>query len=506
MPRPKAALRVIILTDPLGYLEPCGCQQRPLGGVDKLAATVKKARAEGVPVLALAAGDLTFGSAIHGDDALSARTEEMWRAETLIDAWNSLGVTAVTPGALDFAHGIESQRALAKRAKFPFVAENLSLGDATLDSVVKARVFDVGPTKVGVFGIVAPNAAIDAAVRVDADLRAISQRAVTALRDQGAKVVIALTAGDRRAARDVATAGPDFVVIGGLDAEEPVPPFRQGETTLLHAGRQGQRVLTLDLGLSQSGAFQDVSEWTRQVARAEVVKRVKELEARIRDWEQDPRTKPADLAAQRARLATLHRERDQAPTLRYDGRWFSAAIVDLAPEIQGDPEIAVRMDAVDKRINEHNRDALKDRLPKPAKAGSPTYIGSESCKSCHGAAYDWWRTTKHGHAYATLEKLNKQFSLACVGCHVTGYNEPGGSTVTHTETLKDVGCENCHGPSSLHNLKPKDAGLVHRDTPEATCRACHNQEHSARFQYDAFRSLLIVPGHGLPAVKSNDPK
>ena len=40
-------------------------------------------------------------------------------------------------------------------------------------------------------------------------------------------------------------------------------------------------------------------------------------------------------------------------------------------------------------------------------------------------------STSHGRAYATLEQRNKQFNLSCVGCHVTGYDQPGGATVVH---------------------------------------------------------------------------
>ena len=45
---------------------------------------------------------------------------------------------------------------------------------------------------------------------------------------------------------------------------------------------------------------------------------------------------------------------------------------------------------------------------------------------------------------ATLTTQFKEFNLDCVGCHVTGYGRPGGSTVTHVEKLKDVQCEACH--------------------------------------------------------------
>ena len=88
-----------------------------------------------------------------------------------------------------------------------------------------------------------------------------------------------------------------------------------------------------------------------------------------------------------------------------------------------------------------------------------------------------------------------------MGCHVVGYNQPGGSTVTHVENLKDVGCENCHGPGSPHVAEPDKTGLTLRDTPESVCVGCHTHEHSDRFVYDAFKSLLRVPGHGVPLAR-----
>ena len=39
------------------------------------------------------------------------------------------------------------------------------------------------------------------------------------------------------------------------------------------------------------------------------------------------------------------------------------------------------------------------------------------------------------------------------------------------------------------------------DAPEAVCKQCHNAEHSDKFEYGAYRSMLIVPGHGQPEKK-----
>ena len=94
---------------------------------------------------------------------------------------------------------------------------------------------------------------------------------------------------------------------------------------------------------------------------------------------------------------------------------------------------------------------------------------------------------------------DKQFSLNCVSCHVTGYGQPGGATVTHNMggALVNVGCESCHGPGSAHNEDPASAPLP-ADVPETTCVTCHNAEHSDRFQYRAYREAIRAPGHGRP--------
>jgi hypothetical protein len=406
----------------------------------------------------------------------------------LIDVWNEVGLSAATPGALDLDQGIDAVTSLAKQAKFSWIADNVSRKGEPLEGLTHARIVNAGPIRVGVMGLVAPHPAhpIPSELALDLDLRAIAKKTSGKLRAEGARVVIALLSGDRRSAREVAVEGVDLVVLGGLDQLEPMPPAPLGSSVVLHAGREGQRLLVVDLELDGQGSFHDESEWTFEHEKKDLTTQAKEL------------------AGQKQRLASMKSELQKKRAPKYEGRWLSARIVDLAPEIKGEPKITAKMDAFDRRVNEHNRTALSDVLPKKAPEGSASYAGSESCKSCHQAAYEWWRSTKHGQAYKTLEDVHKEFSLACVGCHVTGYNQPGGSTVTHVENLKDVGCENCHGPGSKHNAAPEEKGLVKRDTPEAVCKSCHNAEHSARFVYDGFRSLLIVPGHGLP-LPAHDP-
>jgi hypothetical protein len=193
--------------------------------------------------------------------------------------------------------------------------------------------------------------------------------------------------------------------------------------------------------------------------------------------------------------------------VRATGNTLSARFLELDPKAPADREVAALLDAHDVRVNEHNRVALADVRPKPVLAGAAGYAGSARCGDCHESQFAWWKDHAHGHAYATLEKRNKQFSLSCVGCHVTGYNEPGGASVVQNQGLTDVGCESCHGPGSLHASDPDvdEDKNVRLEVAESVCKQCHNPEHSDLFVYDKYKAKLIVPGHGLPVAKRSAP-
>jgi hypothetical protein len=151
--------------------------------------------------------------------------------------------------------------------------------------------------------------------------------------------------------------------------------------------------------------------------------------------------------------------------------------------------------------------ARAERRPCPAPPeGAPAYVGAElppagggrACQACHADAYEQWKTTKHARAYETLVRGGRQYDLDCIGCHVTGWKEPGGPcSVAATEGRRDVQCESCHGPASLHAQDPP--GHIVRDPGEVRCVACHTPENSTHFDYAAYRARVVGPGHGAPA-------
>jgi len=497
---PTPDLRLLVLTDPRGYLEPCGCQLRPLGGLDKLATVVGDARRDGVPTLVLAAGNLAFGTELRPEDAEGARAQELFRSETFVEIYARLGVSAVAPGPLDLAQEQPLLTKLVAKSSVPWLVDNAQARGEQQLPFATGRVLDARGIKVGVLGLSLPAPSGSPAwLELDSDAAQIARKKSAELRSQGAQLVVALVSGDRRAARTLAGKGVDVVVMGGLDLEKALPPALVGDTVLVHAGQQGQHVLALELGLHGASGWEDASDWSARETNRELSQQIAELRERVQAWEKDEKVARKDLEVQRARLRELEQQRDAPRQLSFAGRWFRAELEELAPEVAGERAITALLDAHDQRVNEHNRTTLADKKPLPAAPGAAAYVGSQACESCHQQAYKWWRGTPHGNAYLTLERVHKQFNLNCVSCHVTGYNQPGGSTVTHVDALKDVGCENCHGPGSLHVAEPSKAGLVTRTVEESTCSGCHTHEHSDRFVYDSFKAMLIAPGHGLPA-------
>jgi len=107
------------------------------------------------------------------------------------------------------------------------------------------------------------------------------------------------------------------------------------------------------------------------------------------------------------------------------------------------------------------------------------YVGSRACKPCHEYEYQTWSEKGHAHAYATLEKFGSQYDPECIICHVVGMEyESGSISEEKTSHLKDVGCENCHGPGSEH---VRTLGTAKTTQPKSSCLDCHTPETSGEY-------------------------
>jgi hypothetical protein len=240
------------------------------------------------------------------------------------------------------------------------------------------------------------------------------------------------------------------------------------------------------------------------VARGEellsVASRIRDLEARINSWERDKTVKGDDLAARKADLEKLRADkaRLEAAQPAVSGSFFRYTPVEVRDKMGVDPGVHAAMLGYYKRVNDHNKEALADRVPPPVAKGQAGYIGVDACTDCHDDARKVWDKTPHAGAYPTLQKDFKEYNLDCVSCHVTGYEKPGGSTVTHVGKLANVQCETCHGPGSLHARDPKVKDLIVAKPKTDLCTGCHHPPHVEGFDAKEKVKLILGPGHGQP--------
>ena len=126
----------------------------------------------------------------------------------------------------------------------------------------------------------------------------------------------------------------------------------------------------------------------------------------------------------------------------------------------------------------------------PVEADPPAdqdYTGSKRCASCHFEEYTKWKASPHAKAFSLLTK-KYEADEKCLKCHTTGYGEKTGYGAVKDDSLKDVGCETCHGPGSKHEEACKPfmdvkeltkeqeeqlRGTIWKMLPKNVCIECH---------------------------------
>jgi hypothetical protein len=172
--------------------------------------------------------------------------------------------------------------------------------------------------------------------------------------------------------------------------------------------------------------------------------------------------------------------------------------IPLEAALASDPDVDAVVAAYDKEVAELNLAWAREHgepCPPPA-PGQTAYVGNEACRACHPAAFAVYERTGHAHAYSTLEKASKQYRLDCVGCHLVGFQQPGGvCRVDQVAQRKNVGCENCHGPGSAHAKAGTADSIPRRKPTVSTCLGCHTPENSIHFDFAKYLPRVLGKGH-----------
>jgi hypothetical protein len=505
-----------------GAYETCGCPVHPMGGLARRATQIDRARAEADAVLVVDAGNLFWPSRVDAKKPPDPGELER-RGRLIATAYARMGITAYTPGTRDLELGVPVIRKLARQAGLPVISANLRGPDGALLFEADRLVTAAG-LKVGLFGVTAVGATgvtgVDARAGVDArDPTAAARDEVASLRARGASIIVALLdVGTQVETRALLAAVPgiDWAVAGGtglhLDAAEP-----HGGARLLAAMAEGKELGRLDLHFV-GGERRPVDRG----ARAEVETILADHRRQLVDY--DRRLGDTDPASLRDYYETRRRQIEEAIARetallarmprRITGSWFENRLIPLDAATPDQNGVAVLVEAYNR---ESGRLAATGRpvgigtephgwRPGPADPGtSPAlYLGTAACGGCHAPALAFWKTTKHARALAALARVGRNRDPSCVGCHVTGYLQPGGfslGTGGHPgpATMENVGCEACHGPGQAHPQAADKTKGTARAVPETVCLGCHTRDVTGGdFDYARFAAAVVGPGHGRP--------
>jgi hypothetical protein len=494
----KPSFTVFALAEVRGQIGPCGCTSDPLGDISRTTRLVDDARAKG-PVLFVDAGSLLYGKnpvPAHLD------AQEELKASLLTSIYKEhLEVAAVGLGPADLAKGPASLR-------FPREAANVS------DPAIKLQapeVFTVGESKVGVFGVIAKDTLKD--VKVD-DPVATGKSAVEQLRKSGAQVVVALVqaSSKRDAVALVREIGSIDLSIAGLGALAPEPedvslePEKIGDGWLVIPANRGQVLSRVDVTLRPGGSGPLVDAVGPGAAKARLAKldhQLQRLDADIAKFKADKSSDPQFIAnkeTERSELAAQKKQLETQPlVVPAKGSYFTLEQIRINKKLACSPPVRDAIKGYNAAAGEANVKAAANKVPPPPGKGKAAYVGNEACSDCHQEEQDFWQTTVHAKAWKTLVDRGQQFDYECIGCHVTGWEQPGGSTLSHNENLRDVGCEQCHGPGSIHVDKgglEKPFAVVRAPAKEMCATQCHTKEHSDTFDFVPYMRDILGKGHG----------
>jgi hypothetical protein len=442
-----------------GYLQPCGCSEPQYGGLERRFNFMRDLTRKGWPIVAVDLGDV----------AQRASPQALLKYRYTMEAMKRMRYTAVGVGQNEMALPLlDALGEFALNNPSPrVIAANLAEKQNNFAGAVESYEIAGSPgiPRVGVIAAVGPTVAgavNDPMVKFD-DVKKTLTQLLPQVQKKQCDLLVLLYEGSIEQAKQCAKAFPEFHVIQCLTREEEPPsqPDVVGSTLIVEVGHKGRHI-----GLV--GAYRGAQSGAPFELHYQLVQLGPEYKT------------PQGMEADNPILALLENYGKEVKNRNYLAHYPKAA----------------------HPIQQEFKDAK--------------YVGSEKCKKCHEQSYEVWKASPHSRAYATLQDAKRpslrQYDGECVVCHVTGFEyESGFTSEKQTPHLIDNGCENCHGPGSLHvknNFIPKLNALMnpYKTQPDetdaqkkarlnrldASCQKCHDIDNDVHWKLDKWIEGHIV--------------
>ena len=353
------------------------------------------------------------------------------KGELIFDCMGKMGYRVITVGERDLNYGWEFLREQARLNGLTIVCANLFDSTGEMRLTPAYTIEQVGDLRVGIFGLLSQKSTIkeqeEEPLPQVRDPLETAKALVPLLEDECDLIVGLLHMGPPEAVRLVREVSGIDLVVVGHDPGINEDLNRVEETLMVRAGYKGQRIALIDASA-------------------------------------DPATGEIKLVPE---------------------------IVILSDEIPHDAELAARVEASAKRIQDIVRHRNAERVAQTEmEKGTDRYLGHLMCQRCHLELYRHWEMTHHAEAFHTLEKNSDQRDENCLACHTTGYGLETGFEDAHAAPdLRAVQCESCHGMGTEH-------GPGYGAAARASCGACHTPEWSPGFDYQSAWEKIEHPPEG----------
>ncbi len=483
--RAPVELTFALVGEVRGEIEPCGCPTLPYGGFQRRQRLLDQLR-RSESVIHLDAGELLVKGlvTVSGD-------ERVERAHTVLKLSKAVGVQAWSPGPSDvMVLGVAGLRALrtgALEGPPPVSASWVSPnGERLLPAV---RVVDAAGVRVAVIGVSAPSEAPELRdqVRVLDPVDAVRQALSDVPPDVDLVVVLGSVADADadRLAREVPEVAA-LLTTRGIEAEDPRQHDGPGPL-IIEASDRGRYLTVVRTRLGAPASAPLVVHPGR-----DQWKDLRTLRSQAQTID-DTQSRASAQVVLDSRLE-MFSEEGRGRNLAY------ISSIPLAEDLDGEAQVASEIEA----FKAETLERAAERAASPPPPLTPTYAASAACVTCHAAEFARWIHSDHARAWESLLRRGATDNPECVGCHTTGFGEPGGFgelTRGNIGRYKAVQCEMCHGPMAGH---PDDSRVAPRPITPERCITCHDAANSPDFDFDAYLRRATCQG-GSPALLSAPP-
>lgn len=269
-------------------------------------------------------------------------------------------------------------------------------------------------------------------------------------------------------------------------------PYKVEDTLIAQTGTRGKYLGMMRIDWNEAGQWTDKS-FTRLRTEENRLKRVNQQLARLEKQKDTAalakNTGYKKLSAEKKELTqsikALKQSRDSAAP-EDDGMCkYTNRFVPLNTSLPEDPEVKKIIDRAIQQANAINQQRIAKTGQNDPTITLQDLAGSQKCQQCHAAQMTVWQDSNHAQAWTTLEKNNQQFNEDCLICHVTlpFYDtdkvKAGNLLLMLPKSLKNIGCEACHGPAAAHSAGQGKVPVARPD--EKICLGCHTPDHDDNF-------------------------